>query len=296
VARLPAMILCAGLGTRLRPLTAWRAKPLVPIGDRPALGHVLERVAHVAARVVLNAHHRAEDLRSYAAESPFAPLVTTEDELLGTAGGLANAGSLLGDGDALVWNGYILADVDAPALARAHAGSAALATLTVRRGPAGTGNVGLDAQGGVVRLRAERVRGGEVHGGEFLGVHVLGGELRRALPARGCLVSDVYLPALRRGARLASFLHAGSFTDVGTLPEYLAANLAWLAGRAAHVAASADVGPDVALRGVVIGEGARVDGEGALTDVVVWPGAHVTAPLRRAIAAPEGIVRVAPAP
>src|SRR5512141_1768551 len=93
-----AMVLCAGLGTRLRPLTEERAKPMVPIGDRPALAHVIARVRlALASRVVVNVHHRPEDVRAWAEPENIA--VSHERELLGTAGGVARAGVLLGEGD-----------------------------------------------------------------------------------------------------------------------------------------------------------------------------------------------------
>src|SRR5271165_2715018 len=134
---LSAMVLAAGLGTRLRPITLHRAKPLVPVGDRPILGHVLDRLAAAGiSRVVVNAHHRAHDVRAYA-EMQESLLVSGEPQLLGTAGGLAHAGGLLGPGRVLVWNADILADVDVGALLGAHAAAEgslqhASATLVVQ--------------------------------------------------------------------------------------------------------------------------------------------------------------------
>jgi mannose-1-phosphate guanylyltransferase len=284
------MILCAGLGTRLRPLSDWRAKPLVPVGDRPALAHVLERVrAAGAPLVVVNAHHRAEDLRAFL---PADVALAHEAELLGTAGGVANAASLLGDGDVVVWNGDILADVDLRALASAHRSGARVATLVVKPRPAGEGNVGVDALGRVVRVR-ERVRDGEVRGGDFLGIHQLGASLRASLPARGDLVGDVYLPALRSGATIGVFDHDAEWWDIGTLESYRAANVAWLAARGddAWIAPTARVASSVELRASVVGEGAIVEGDGVLERCVVWPGARARAPLADAVVAREGVAR-----
>lgn len=284
------MILCAGLGTRLRPLSEWRAKPLVPVGDRPALAHVLDRVRAAAApRVVVNAHHRAGDVRAFL---PPGVALSDEAELLGTAGGVANAAALLGDGDVLVWNGDILAEVDPRALAAAHARSGAAATLVVRPRAAGEGNVGVDALGRLVRLRRETVRAGEARGGEFLGIHVIGGALRGAIPARGDLVGDVYLPAMRAGATLGVHDYDAPWWDIGTVESYLDANLAWLASRGddAWVARGAKVAPSVELHASVVGEGAIVEGDGALERCVVWPGARARAPLADAVVAPQGRV------
>src|SRR3954454_11538931 len=110
-----AMILCAGLGTRLRPLTDELAKPMVPVGDAPALAHVALRVRLAApARIVVNVHHRPDDVRTWAEREGI--VVSQEAELLGTAGGVARAAELLGDGDVLVWNGDILSELDPRAL------------------------------------------------------------------------------------------------------------------------------------------------------------------------------------
>jgi mannose-1-phosphate guanylyltransferase len=283
------MILCAGHGTRLEPLSSWCAKPLVPVGAGPVLAHVLERVAG-ASRIVVNAHHRAEDLHAFVAARSEPLAVSEEPELLGTAGGIARAATLLGEGDVLVWNGDILADVDAEALSRAHAGDG---TLVVRPRTAGEGNVGVDARGHVVRLRRETVRDGEVRGGDFLGVHVLGAALRRALPARGGLIEDAYLPAIRAGAEVGVSWFDGTFRDIGTIASYHEANLAWLSERrlGSLVGVGATLAPGVSLRASIVGDGAVVEGTGALERCVVWPRARATAPLENAIVATEGLVR-----
>lgn len=155
------MILAAGLGTRLRPLTDELPKPLVPLGDRPAIAHIAARLAAAGiARAVVNTHHLAEAFtRERLAALPIEAVVLHEPVVLGTAGGVANAAGALGSGDVLVWNGDILADLDAAALLAAHAAGGAIATLAVAPRPAGEGTVGVDAAGGVVRLRGERFDG-----------------------------------------------------------------------------------------------------------------------------------------
>jgi mannose-1-phosphate guanylyltransferase len=296
------MILCAGLGTRLRPLSSWCAKSLVPVGDRPALAHVLDRLdAAGLRRYVVNVHHRAPDLVAFA-ESRVGVRLSHEPELLGTAGGVEHAAELLGDGDVLVHNGDILVDLDVAALLASHAAASPgiLATLAVRVvGGAGAGNVGLDAAGGIVRLRRETVREGEVAGADFSAVQVLGAEIRRTLPKSGCLVGDVYLPALRKGARLAAFRFDGAFTDIGSIATYHDANLAWLrqaggqAGRTSWQDPSATLGAAVLLDASIVGADAVIGGSGTVVRSVVWPGARATAPLTDVIVTPHGTVAVA---
>lgn len=281
-----AMILCAGLGTRLRPLTDWLAKPMVPIGDAPAVGHIATRLRHAGfERLVVNVHHRPLDLRSWT--SAVGVAISEEAELLGTAGGVERAGSLLGEGDVLVWNGDILSDLDPAALIATHDAGGAAATLAVVPRAAGEGNVGVDERGRVVRLRKEAF-GREVAGADFIGVHVVGATLRAKLPQRGCLVGDVYIPALREGGSLATHVITTSFVDVGSIAQYVAANREWLAGRREWIAPDAHVSADVA--GSIVGAGARVEADAIRC--IVWPGTHVRDRAIDAIVTPHGRVAI----
>ena len=293
LAVVPAMVLGAGLGTRLRPLSDRCAKALVPVGDRPMLGHVLDRLlVGGSRRVVVNAHHRAPDIRAFVEACAHPVGVSEESELLGTAGGLAKAATALGAGDVLVWNADTFADVDAESLVRAHAdGAGAHATLALRELGRGEGNVGIDASGRIVRLRSTSVAP-EVRGGEFVCVHVLGTALRAGLPPRGCLVGDVYIPALLGGAILRAFIHRGEFFDVGSPRGYLDANFAWLARQSlsAWTGLGARVEGGIELAGSVVGADATVTGGGALERCVIWPGSHARAPLVDAIVAGDGVV------
>ena len=294
---LPAMVLAAGLGTRLRPLTDECAKALVPVGDRPALGHVFERLrAAGVTRLVANAHHRAGDVRAFVAASQ--AILSEEDDLLGTAGGIARASDLLGDGPVLVCNADTLVDLDLRALVAPYETSgvdthAALATLVVQPRAPGQGPVGIGEGGRIVRLRSERV-GREDIGAEFLGISVLGADLRASLPPRGCLVGDVLIPALSAGALIRPYLHEGGFLEIGTPRSYLEANLAWLRGKGLTrwVAPGVVVDERVTLDEAVLGAGASATGRGTLARCVVWPGAHAVAPLSDAVVTRTRVVSI----
>lgn len=288
-----AMIFAAGFGTRLRPLTDELPKPLMWLGDRPLLAHIAARLAAAGIpRAAVNAHHLAERFSRELLEAlPLRVELIHEPEILGTAGGLAHAADVLGPGDVVLCNGDILIDLDLSALCAAHRASGAAATLAVAPRPAGEGTVGLDARREVVRLRGERF-GEEVAGADFVGMHVVGEALRRRLPARGCMVGDVYLPWLREGRALATFAAPAVWHDIGTVAAYLAASARWLteSGRESYVGPGAFVAEGVAVTGSVVGAGARVEGEGALRRCVVWPGARATAPLEDAVVTTSGVV------
>jgi mannose-1-phosphate guanylyltransferase len=299
-----AMILCAGLGTRLRPLTNELPKPLVWLGDRPALTHIVERLARGGVgRVVINTHHLAETFDpATLASMPLDVRAVHEPVIRGTAGGVAGAAEALGPGDVIVWNGDILADVDIVMLLRSYereASSGTIAVLAVlpkhvEDACIGQGTVGLGADGRVVRLRGQ-VFGEEVRGADFVGVQMIGAPLRSRLPAEGCLVGDVYIPALRRGERVATVAAVTRFSDLGTTSDYLEENLRWLrnSGACSYVGAGATIDANVEVVDSIVGAGATVHGAGELREVVVWPGGAVTAPLDRAIVMRSGeIVRV----
>lgn len=286
------MILAAGLGTRLRPLTLELPKPLVPVGDRPAVAHVAAELARAGITdAVLNTHHLAEAFTSdVLARLPLSLTVIHEQAILGTGGGVANAAKLLGEGDVVVWNGDILMEVELGSMIRAHGASASIATLAIAPRERGEGTVGVGEDGRVVRLRGQQF-GEEVSAGDFLGIYVLGDGFRARLPVPGCLIGDGVIPLLREGARITTFRVEGAWDDVGSVASYLAANARWLArtGRASFVDPSARVAGGVDVTGSVIGAGAVVEGEGALRDVVVWPGAVARAPLSRAVVTPRAV-------
>jgi mannose-1-phosphate guanylyltransferase len=290
-----AFVLSAGLGTRLRPLTLELPKALVPIGDRPALAHIVDRLAALGcAPVVVNAHHQGDALAAFARAGESAPFaVSLEEELLGTAGGLAFARARLGAGDVVGWNGDLVADLPAELFASLPVGAAA--ALVVEGGaPPGRGNVGLADDGRIVRLRStiDPSAPSETSSASFLGAHRIGAGLVERSPPLGCLVGDLYIPALLRGEHLVARPTKARWIDVGSPRTYLDANLAWLGAREAFVAAGATIAPEVTLRASVIGAGARVEGEGLLDQVVVWPGAVARAPLARAVVTKTQVVAV----
>lgn len=281
-----AMVLSAGFGTRLRPLTDELAKPLMPVGDRSMIAHIVQALRDGGAgRIVVNTHYRSDDFIRCVEWLGMNINVLHEREILGTAGGIAHAVGVLGPGSIVVWNGDIWASsLDVERLVPAHRASHALALWVVSPRPAGEGTVGLGANGAVVRLRGE-VFGTEMNGGDFIGIQVLGEEARSRLPERGCLVADVALPILRAGGQIASFRFDGVWHDVGEPGALLCANLEWLKHRSlgSWVAPDASVAEGVVLERSLVGSGARVRGAGVVRECVVLAGAELAAPAERVI-------------
>lgn len=286
------MVLAAGFGTRLRPLTEERPKPLLPLGDRTLLEHILERFAAQGFdEVVANAHHLVPTFRELAASLTGLTAIVEEASILGTAGGIAHARAWL-EGPVVVWNGDVVTALDLRALL-AGTPDDGLA-LAVAPRPKGEGTVGIGAGERVVRLRGERF-GEELRGGDYVCVAGIGRARLAALPEQGCLIGDVALPLLRAGLAVTTFTIDGPWEAPGdSIADYLDANARWLSrhagpgGSFVHPDARVDAG--VELVSSVIGAGARVMGRGRLERAVVWPGASARAPLSDVVVTTRGRV------
>ena len=289
------MVLCAGLGTRLRPLTEELPKPLVPVGDRSVLDHIAGRLLCAGIdSIVVNVHHLPERFGREIDRLPLEATIVHEPVIRGTAGGLAGARQRLGPGPVVAWNGDMLVD---PPLAQLLARVGSGLCLAVAPRPAGEGTVGLGDGARVVRLRGERF-GEEVRGGDYVGVAALGPRCLETLPEFGCLIGDWALPELRGGGTVTAVDAAVDFTDMGDPQRYLQANLDWLREngdeRRVWMGPEAQIGDAVALEQAAVGAGARIEGAGALRRCVVWPGARAQAPLHDCVVTTAGgVVRVA---
>jgi len=229
------MVLAAGEGLRMRPFTETRAKPSLPLMNRPLLSHALDLLARQGVeKVVVNLHHRPESLRAIL-ESEAYPRMSVaasfEPAILGTAGGIRAAMKHFDpDAPLLVLNADSLCNLDIAALASAHVEAAARhrapATLAVKdRDPSEAYSpVHLDASGRVAGIGDAGERGIPA---TFIGVHLLSPEALARIPGSGSsdTVRDIYIPWLREGRLLGAFAHRGWWIEAGTPALYLRAHL-----------------------------------------------------------------------
>ncbi|MCK6526615.1 NDP-sugar synthase [Myxococcota bacterium] len=261
-APLRALVLAAGLGTRLRPLTGVLPKAAVPVLGRPLAAYALVRLyAQGIREVAVNAHHladrletaldawtgrRLQDLRlHYSVEAP---------AILGTGGGLVKARRHLRGGPFVVWNADVLTDVELAAAWGAHRerGSKVTMVLVEREDVDRYGAVAADAEGRVVDLAGIAQRpGAPARRGVFTGIQIAGPELLDALPAAGesCVVRQGLARLLREGEGVHAVFHPGRWTDLGTPQRYLDANLDLLRGDFPLPTAAAE-GEDPVERGL----------------------------------------------
>lgn len=288
------MVLCAGFGERLRPLTEELPKPLVPVGDRPVLAHICARLARAGYGAALaNTHWLPDKFANTIGGLPLALTLVHEAEIRGVAGGVGGARALL-EAPVVVWNGDIL--IEDPPLAELVERVSQTGGICLAVAPAsGAGTVGLDDRGRLVQVRGQRF-GAEARRGEYVGLFAVGASALAELPERGDLFTDYCLPLLRRGGAVDTVPVTGAWGEVGSIAGYLDANARWLSHHANHeggsfVHPSASVAPGVRLVASVVGAGARIEGAGVVERSVLWPGAVASAPMLETVVTPRASVR-----
>jgi mannose-1-phosphate guanylyltransferase len=318
------MILAAGLGTRLRPLTYEIPKPLVPVLDRPLLAHVvalLER--HGIDDAIANLHHLAEPIRAHFGDRL---VYRFEEQLLGTAGGVRNCADFLGDESFVVIAGAALTDIDLGALVQRHREAGGVATLAVKRvADTRAYDVVLhDRDGRVSGLQARPVPAEALSDLANCGIYVFEPEIFDYFPAAPVAdwAQDVFPALLDAGVPFHVHELDEYWNDVGSFDDLRRGTFDALEGRLRLEIAGAELeaglilgdgtslagvalveppawlgrdvtlGADVRLQGpVVLGDGVSVGDGAALRDAVVLPGTDVApgAIVIGAIAAHAGI-------
>lgn len=270
-----AIVLSAGYGTRLWPLTEDRTKPAIPILGKPLVGYVAEYLAGYGIdEIVVNLHHRPESVRRALGDgSRFGVQLYYVEEpvILGTSGALDNTRAFFEHDTFVVVNGKIITDIDLTAALETHRKANAIATLVLlpntRR-----------ERFSVIETEAGRIMGfggmPVVDGGDeaplmFTGIHILEPRIFEYVP-RGVFsdsVIHVYPQAMAKGEIVAAHVASGKWRELSTLKRYLDISVELLkeeeknfvAGENSTIASSATVNDSVLWDNVEIGAGARVN-------------------------------------
>jgi mannose-1-phosphate guanylyltransferase len=298
------MIMAAGEGTRLRPLTDLVPKPMAPIVNRPALHHILRLLGrHGLTEVVVNLHHLPDVITGYFGDGAQLGMDLTysfEPELLGTAGGVKNNAGFLASGTFLVMSGDALTDVDLTGLVAAHRRKGSIATLAVKEvaDPSLYGVVVADDDDRVVGFQEKPAREDARSRMCNCGIYVFEPQILSHIPQGEFddfgrrLLPDL----LRQGVPFHAQAVGGYWSDVGNLGEYIRGNADALTGRVeleipgtqirpgvwvdgqSQIAPSVRIEPPVVVgRDCQIGEDAVIEGPTVIGDeCVLGAGAHVT--------------------
>lgn len=291
-----ALVLTAGLGTRLRPLTCVRAKAAVPVNGEPLVRRIMRWLAAQDYRdLVLNLHHKPDTIARCIGDGADLDVhvrYSWEQPVLGSGGGPRHALPLLAD-PFLIVNGDTLTDVDVGALARLHAASGAAVTMALIPNPAPEkyGGVTVSDDGWVTGFTRRGTPGDSYH---FIGVQMARAGVFAALedgvPAES--VATLY-PKLIGGhpQSVKAFISDASFEDIGTVDDYLRTSLALAAREGDRLTTSTSqvddsarlertavwddvvIGARASLHACVVADGVRIPPDASFTRCAIVPAA-----------------------
>lgn len=280
-----AMILAAGFGTRLFPLTIDRTKPAIPFLGKPLVGYVAEYIAKFGFRdIIVNLHHQPESVKKalgngsdfgvniqYTIETP---------KILGTAGALDNARKYLENETFLIINGKIITDIDISKAIETHKKSGAIATMVLMENPKREKFTEVFVENDCVtgfgsgfpkHLDENKIQNpkSEIRNPlMFTGIHILEPRVFEYIPRNvySDIVPTFYNPAIKNGEKIAAHIASGKWFELSTIPRYLDISLGMLNGSSeriiignnSHIASSASVEDSVIWDNVSISENARI--------------------------------------
>jgi len=269
-----AIVLSAGYGTRLWPLTEDRTKPAIPILGKPLVGYVAEYLASYGIdEIVVNLHHRPESVRRALGDgSRFGVKLhyVEEPEILGTSGALDNTREFFEHETFVVVNGKIITDIDLTAALETHRNANALATLVLLPNTRRERFSVVETEGGRITGFGGMpvVDGGGPAPLMFTGIHILEPRIFEYVP-RGVFsdsVIHVYPQAIARGEILAAHVASGKWRELSTLKRYLEISVellkeeqkTFVAGANSVLAPSATISQSILWDNVEVGAGTRV--------------------------------------
>ena len=257
-----AMIMAAGLGTRLYPLTGRTAKPMVPILNRPVMQHMLQLLRlHGITEVAANLHYHPDKIRTYFGDGRAFGVelrYNLEEELLGTAGGVGAFRDLFAGGTFVVVSGDGLTDIDLTAFLAAHRRHGGLATIAVKQvtDPSLYGVVVADGEGRITGFQEKPPREEALADLCNTGIYAFEPGIFDYVPP-GVFVDwarDVFPALLSAGVPFYRWLLDGYWNDVGNIEQYRLSNFDALLGRVKVHVPGRLVAPDV-----WVGDGTQVE-------------------------------------
>jgi NDP-sugar pyrophosphorylase family protein len=263
-----AMILAAGYGERLWPLTADRGKPALPVLGKPLVGYVAEYLSNNGVtEAIVNLHHAPESVREALGDGSRFGLhleYVFEPVILGTSGGLDNAREHFADETFIVVNGKIITDIDLRAALQTHREKNALATLVLMRNTNRERFSMVETRDGLIDRFAGMPAPNDAVEAPlmFTGIHILEPRIFDYIP-RGVFsdsVIDVYPKAMAAGERIAAHVGEGMWFELSTLQRYLDISLALMERQG---------------RDVFAGEGTVIEDVGEVREAVFWDNVNV---------------------
>ncbi len=264
-----AVVMAGGEGSRLRPLTLGRPKPMVPVVDKPMITHIINLLKrYEITDVIATLQYMADSIQSYFSDgSAFGVNMqySIEESPLGTAGSVKQAQAMLGDEPFVIISGDALTDIDLSAAVAFHKQKKALATLILKRvpNPLEYGVIITDEQGRIKQF-LEKPSWSEVFSDTInTGIYVLDPKVLDYFPAgkQFDFSQDLFPLMLQQGDPLYGYVAEGYWCDIGNLPDYLRSTGDLLSGQCNLPLSGTQIRPGLWVEeDVTIAPDARIDG------------------------------------
>ncbi len=234
-----AMVLAAGLGTRLRPLTDLISKPMIPIANKPVMEHIIELlVEHDFDEVVCNLHWYPEAIKDYFGDGSKYNIKITysyEPELLGTAGGVKKVEAFFEGQTFLILSGDALTDIDLTELMDFHRKKGGICTLVLTEvdDPSQYGVVIIDDESRITGFQEKPLMGEAKSSLANSGIYVFEPDIFSHIPYGSFydFGRDLYPKLLEAGVAYYGYKHDRYWNDVGSLDQYQQGNFDALEGK-----------------------------------------------------------------
>ena len=277
-----AMILAAGLGTRLRPLTLSRPKALMPVGNRPMIDRVIEYLKkYNVDELIVNAHHHQEQLVAHLDNGrPFGLniRVKVEPKILGTGGGIKNTEGFWDDEPFVVINGDILTDIDLIRAYQAHQKAGNLVTLILHDCEP-FNQILINERLDIMDIASKACPGRLA----FTGIHIIEPKVLSHIPKnRFYNIIDCYQKLIKEGSPIRAYISKGHYwRDVGTIESYFLANREVLQENTILSGPGCRIHESARLKEwVVIGKDTKLEEGVEIRRSVLWEGVRVKKGLR----------------
>ncbi len=273
-----AIILAAGLGTRLKRLTENRPKALMPVVNRPVIARNIDYLKSFGVKkIAVNAHHHCRQIEEYLNDTePFGVelLVRVEEDILGTGGAIKNFSDFCGEEPFMVINGDILTDINLTGAYKHHIDSGNIATMVLH--DYDQFNQVVIKNSRVLEILRQKSPGGLA----FTGMHILSPGMLSHIPGPGYSdIIDCYNRLLANGVPIGAYVSEKHYwRDIGNPESYIAANREYLCfeKRPFAIGPASTIDPSVKFKGwAAVGEGAVIEGGVEIERSILWDNVSV---------------------
>lgn len=268
-----AMILAAGMGVRLRPLTTVYPKVLVPVVNKPVIDRIVEFLKiHGVREVIVNAHHHYQKIIDYQKEgNPFGMRmeIRVEEEILGTGGGVKNTRDFWDKDPFIVINGDILTDIDLREVYESHLKRNNLITMVLHDFPI-YNKVKVDSEMNIVSIGPGTNLKGTL---AFTGIYVIDPEVLDFIPEnKRYSIIECYGKLIDLKKPIRGYLATGHrWIDIGTIADYLRSNFNFLPPEKIAIAHECRIDPEATLNDwAVIGKRSSIERDALVKRSVLW--------------------------